>query len=127
MAMRGHSLRIFAALGFSVLATIGCQNDVPTFVSYKRDIAPMMQAHCTRCHGAGGMLNTDPEIAPINNSTKPLATDFTTEAGLMPYTGAGALGLATFIQKLPMPPPPAPPLTPWEYDTLMTWLANPLP
>ena len=37
----------------------------PARPTYKNDIAPLMEAHCIRCHGAGGTLNADPDIPKI--------------------------------------------------------------
>jgi uncharacterized membrane protein len=63
---RGHAL--LAALAFAALAaTTGCSgdddscpNDVPdtcdmtSVPSYQTDVAPIIDAHCTRCHAPGG-------------------------------------------------------------------------
>jgi hypothetical protein len=131
MSMRSRQLLLVAAVA-AVLGSSGCENAVPLFPRYTTDIKPIMQGHCIRCHGGGGMLNADPVIAPISNSQKPTQGDFTQLAdkgmtfGLMHYTGALAPAFKAFVDNDPMPPPPAPPLTPFEYDTLMTWMSNPL-
>jgi hypothetical protein len=118
---------------------VGCgENSIPENPSWARDIHPLMEAHCTRCHGDGGMLNGDPDVpagkiptcsAPVDGGTytcKPLLGNFTTEAGLMTYVN---IGLKTFEMYMayPMPPPPSEPLTDYEYNLLVAWIAHPLP
>jgi hypothetical protein len=120
----------------------GCgETEVPLFPSYERDIKPLMAARCTRCHGAGGTLNVDPDSVlakqPPPNMPKlpeaPKIGDFTRlenangHMGLMSYTGPAAETMQLYIRTGPMPPPPAPPLTDREYELLMRWLAHPAP
>jgi hypothetical protein len=124
-------------LGFVVATMLvvgaGCENPVPLNPSYERDIKPLMEAHCTRCHGAGGSLNTDPDIPLVSGVQKPNATDFTSlqgengHLGLLTYTGPGFVILESSVNTLPMPPPPSAPLTDYERDLLFTWAKNPLP
>jgi hypothetical protein len=132
---------VFAGAGLVSAALAGCgENPVPEFVSYQRQIQPLMEAHCVRCHGAGGTLNADSDIlksatfhgAPTNGYFNMLANDGM-KYGLMHYTVAGAAepsggptNALVFINA-PMPPPPAPPLTDREYDMLQRWLYNPYP
>ncbi|HEY2731157.1 MAG TPA: hypothetical protein VGK52_14540 [Polyangia bacterium] len=128
MGMRAHGFFLITMLaGIGLVGAAGCLNSVPERPSYERDIKPLMEAHCIRCHGAGGTLNADPDIAKISGVQKPLATDFTSLNGLMPLTGPAEPALELFIRSLPMPPPPSDLLTSWESDLLFTWAKNPLP
>lgn len=114
---------------------MGCgEEEVPVRPTYSRDIAPLMEAHCIRCHGAGGTLNADPDIPANAKFTGPPTNgDFTSlndngnVNGLLHYTGAGIAILKLYVDSGPMPLPPANPLTDREHDLLMTWAANPLP
>ena len=128
MVMRGQRLLIVAALAL-VGAGAGCGNDAPLFPTYHNDIKPIMAAHCIRCHGAGGTMNMDPDIpviSPSKNQT-PVLGNFTSFAGLMPFTGPNGGALKLKIDTLPMPPPPSTALDSYDYDTIVTWATNPLP
>jgi hypothetical protein len=140
--MNKNSLLSFLALALLTggLSLMGCgENAVPENPSWSRDIQPLMEAHCVRCHGGGGTLNGDPDVPPnFKNGICPPPTDggaydctptagnFTTQAGLMVYTASGGLLLKGFLA-YPMPPPPSEPLTDYEYNLLMDWAAHPLP
>jgi hypothetical protein len=134
-ALRGQGLVLVAALaGAAVVGGVGCgANDIPINPTYSREIKPLMEAHCIRCHGAGGTLNLDPDSAKVNSVQAPTSGDFTALAddaagkhGLIWYTVApgSALWTAFFPQ---MPPAPAPGLTDREYQILTTWIASPMP
>jgi hypothetical protein len=125
MAMRGQRLLIVPTLAALALvgAGAGCGNEAPLFPTYHNDVQPIMQAHCIRCHGAGGTLNLDPDIPVINGSMTPKTTDFTTYDKLK----AAAPTLQAFILSGPMPPPPSTKLDSYDYDTIVTWANNPLP
>jgi hypothetical protein len=122
------------ALGAVALGAAGCgEEPVPTVVTYSQHIKPLVEAHCIRCHGAGGMFNADPYAVPVNNSQGPTNGDFTTlndvgtapnvVYGLLHYTGAGAILMKAYL--LEMPPAPAPPLTDRENQMMLNWIANP--
>jgi hypothetical protein len=133
--------RLLSLLAFALLTggLVGCgENDIPENPSWARDIQPLMEAHCIRCHGGGGMMNGDPDVPPnkIPNcgspvdggayTCKPLLGNFTTEAGLMTYAKIGVVQMKKYLA-YPMPPPPSEPLTDYEYNLLLAWIANPLP
>jgi hypothetical protein len=129
MAMRARTLLIVAALSGVAFSGAGCGNEAPLFPTYHNDIKPIMAAHCIRCHGAGGTMNMDPDIPvimPSKNQT-PVLGDFTSLAGLMPFTGPNGGTLKQKIDILPMPPPPSTALDSYDYDTIVTWASTPLP
>jgi hypothetical protein len=126
--MRGTTLAFTVALGVALAGVVaGCgENPVPDNPTYSRNIKPLLEAHCTRCHGAGGMKNADPYIGPVTPPGAMTATittphsDFTKMADLMLWSGAFSMWLDA-----PMPPPPADPLTGWERELLLKWCAAP--
>ena len=111
------------------------ENPVPENVSYMRDIKPLMEAHCIRCHGAGGSLNKDPDIpdsgmvlqgAPTNGYFTQLADLSPTQYGLMHYTGTtGSAIMGIYLPQ--MPPPPGERLTDRETTMLTRWENHPFP
>jgi hypothetical protein len=141
MAMRANSRLMFALAG-ALVGLAACGNSVPPFPSYEKDVKPIMEANCIRCHGAGGTLNTDPYIPPITNPKDPCANFvgaphngyFTQLAdlgpgklGLMSYTGTN-MPRALMTAALPcMPPAPSHALGGYELDVFQAWLNNPLP
>ena len=136
-SMRAHGLLLVTMLaGATLVGAAGCLNAVPDRPTYERDIKPLMEAHCIRCHGAGGTLNADPDIMSVKVHGAPTMSDFTLlqdangRLGLLHYTAMGAGGVASlhaYVDGLlgPMPPPPADRLTNWESDLLFTWANNP--
>jgi hypothetical protein len=139
------TMKFVGAAAFTVFslafAAAGCgENPVPERPTYEQHIKPLMQAHCIRCHGAGGTLNADPDIPPPAAKNDPRAayvgsphnSDFTAlhsangRLGLLFFTSENVGGAVLMKAALPfMPPPPADPLTDWELETLQTWLDNP--
>ena len=67
------------------------------------DVAPIIAAHCAKCHTPGGMAETFP---------------FQTYDQIAPY--AGDINLQ--LQTCQMPLPPEPPLTPTERQALFGWI-----
>ncbi|MDB4983446.1 MAG: hypothetical protein JWM82_4198 [Myxococcales bacterium] len=121
----------------------GCgEEPIPDLVSYDRDIKPLMEARCIRCHGAGGMPRTEPGLPTwfVGNygDTPKMSSDLTTfestkrNAGLFTLyinpRGANPMGTppSPAVDYL-MPPPPAPKLTTREHDMLLKWAADPRP
>jgi mono/diheme cytochrome c family protein len=133
--MRAHGLLIVTMLaGAALSGAAGCgENPIPDRPTYERDIKPLMEANCIRCHGAGGMLNADPDIMKIQNSMAPTMSDFTQlndvngKFGLLHYTAANPQGGVALMQAFlgMMPPPPSDRLAPWEHDLLIKWVNNP--
>ncbi len=135
----------FALVVLALGGLVGCgENDIPENPGWARDIQPLMDAHCVRCHGGGGTLNGDPDVppgslhagtvaipcAPVANggayTCAPLGGNFTSQAGLMPYVAQGAMQLQGYLN-YPMPPPPSEPLDDFETKLLLKWASNPLP
>ncbi len=137
--MRRCQSVLVARLAVGAIALMGgalwscCGNDVPIRPSYRINIAPLMEAHCTRCHGAGGTLNGDPDSPGVLGQPAggpPTNGDFTSLAGSNGHKGLSSYNAAlmkTYIESGPMPPPPAPPLTDWEYTMLLEWCDNQIP
>jgi hypothetical protein len=133
--MRTNAFFPLALLLVAGGALAGCgEEPVPDIVSFARDIKPLMEARCVRCHGGGGMLNDDPYSQPTSMETKPEAGDFrhietvNGISGLGTYAGPGVGLLRIYIDPKDgpplMPPLPAPPLTAREKEMLLKWAAG---
>jgi hypothetical protein len=48
-----------AGVALAALALAACEKPVPAMPTYTADVQPILEAHCVRCHGAGGTLNAD--------------------------------------------------------------------
>ena len=62
------SFRVLGALGIFLVSGLMCQKAVAQNVDYDHDIAPIFQASCVKCHGAGvamGKLRLDSEAAVL--------------------------------------------------------------
>jgi mono/diheme cytochrome c family protein len=81
-------------------APLACPSGAPTF---SRDAAPIIAAHCAKCHGSGGVEEKLP---------------FATYAEIAPSAGDMMLELET----CQMPPPAEPPLSPAERQALFAWI-----
>jgi hypothetical protein len=127
-------LAFAAALALSALSA--CSAEVPAAPTYTKDVAPILNAHCVRCHGAGGTLNMYP--FPVYGSVQAPTTcylqryDDDCSAGPAACL-AGAktcAGLIVSYVNAPvgtiqhMPPPPSDPLNDWEKDVLTRWTAT---
>jgi hypothetical protein len=130
--MRRITLLLISSLGAGALAGCG-ETEIPERPTYTHDIKPLVEAHCIRCHGAGGQLNQDPDITGVvagntltNGDFTSLQDDASGKHGLLYYTTpAGATFWNIWFPK--MPPTPAPALTERELTIFQRWYANPLP
>lgn len=102
-------LAIVAALGLAACGGGGsCPNDLPSSCpspapSYANDVAPIVSAHCLKCHGPGGV---SANIA----------------LGDYPSISARRSQVLNQIYACRMPPPGEQPLTSDERQTLLGWL-----
>jgi hypothetical protein len=150
--MRTNALLSLSCLILAGVALAGCgEEPIPDTVSYVRDVKPLMEARCIRCHGAGGMQNKDPSLPAwfVGNytDTPKGSSDLTTFESTMRNAGLFKIYLNPMPEKLMgdptpeqpmgtppapaveslMPPPPAPPLTTREHDMLLKWALDPRP
>jgi hypothetical protein len=132
-----------------VLVLIGvaaCSPAKPDSPTFANDVRPILIAHCTRCHGGGGMLNGDPISTSPTYRTPPLdgffdtyedQGDCTADGGSIPrppvcmhgahsYAVAPLQSLWTSYVPSLMPPPPAAALNDWELSVLNHWIQNPV-
>jgi hypothetical protein len=146
--MRTNAFLSLVLLTVAGGAIAGCgEEPIPDNVSYARDIKPLMEARCIRCHGAGDAFNRDPGLSPaflnVPHPDTPTKGDFTRlddhvnkagvmVKGLMFYTRmTGHIYMDAYL--IPekgspmMPPPPAPALTTRERDMLLKWVSFPNP
>jgi len=141
MNRRSGMLAFAAALALTALSA--CSPEVPAAPTYTKDVAPILDAHCVRCHGQGGTLNAY-EFPVYGSKQAPTtcylqtydnAGDCTTPGSTTCQFGAktcvgqiNAYAISgTVAAKTLMPPPPSDPLNDWEKDVLSKWIANPLP
>ena len=134
-----NALMVAAAM----LSLAACNPEVPAAPTYAKDVQPILDAHCVRCHGANDMLNALPD-ARTPNLPQPQLCYFQRFADEGDCTadptnckrGAGNPQCYAMIKLritapddavARMPPKPADPLNDWEQDVLLRWGANPLP
>jgi hypothetical protein len=134
-------------LALVLVAVPACSPSRPASPTFSEDVRPILVAHCTRCHGAGGMLQGD--TASISGYQTPPVDGFfedyqdqgdctQADGGALPTPPAckhGAHAYATtyvsrwngyvFPTRL-MPPAPAAPLDDYELDVLNRWIENPV-
>jgi hypothetical protein len=141
MARRG----LVASVALPAALLVACEKPVPKNPSFDVDVKPLFEAHCVRCHGAGGTLNKDPlsVLATEVPGNGYLASyqdvrDCTPDAMLNTpkdcARGARSeaeMGSIDFYLHFPgvlrMPPAPSEPLTDWEMELVETWLKNGYP
>jgi hypothetical protein len=139
------ALAAFAA----VLATLGlaCEPAAPGMPTYSADVKPILDAHCIRCHGAGGTLRGDATPYPLGTPPAGYKTNPPAACYLHQYpddpvdcskadggpaddckVGAHACATITYLSiYLPTMPPAPATLNAWERDILTRWAKNPLP
>ena len=138
--MRGRGA-VLGSAALAVLTFSACQEPVPKTPTFAVDVKPIFEAHCVRCHGAGGTLNKDPRAqepaAPPNgyldqyDDKVSCALD---AAGNIPDSCLGGAryeaehgNIRFYIHAktgLRMPMPPSDPLSPWELELVDNWLAE---
>jgi hypothetical protein len=131
-----------ASMVAAVLWLAACSPEVPATPTYAKDVQPILDSHCVRCHGANDMLNALPEAANLR-SPQPLLCYFQRFGDEGDCTadpanckrGASNPQCAAMIPgriSLPndnnqrMPPSPSD-LNDWEKDVLTRWSKNPMP
>lgn len=128
------------------IAALGCGSDqppqVPANPTYTADVAPILNLHCIRCHGAGDMLNimnvngypNSPSICYLQRyedegtCADPNDLNCKHGAGFCGTRPAdGMESLITSMINMPndsterMPPPPADPLSDFEKEVINRW------
>jgi hypothetical protein len=139
---RSSEPMLFVAAALALLA--GCQEPVPGEPTYTVEMKPLFEAHCVRCHGGGGMINSDPEAgifatdkgnSHLNVYGMTGACTADAGAALGPCVLGAQWSAMTGLMKaylhgsgtIHMPPAPAEPLTDWELSLVDRWLANGYP
>jgi hypothetical protein len=125
-----------------LLLAAACSPEVPATPTYAKDVQPILDAHCVRCHGANDMLNALPEaqhlLAPqpqicyfqrFDNEGDCTTTTSTTCKHAANFCAGMIKGRITLPEgtRTLMPPPPSDRLNDWEQDVLIRWGANPMP
>jgi hypothetical protein len=128
-------------LAFALAAASGgCAPDVPANPTYTKDVAPILDAHCVRCHGADDMLHTmmingypnSPSYCYLHrwesegDCTNPLGPDCKNGVSSM-LCGPMIPGYLNLAPESRMPPPPSEPLNDWETDVITHWVNNGAP
>lgn len=121
---------------------LGCEAPLPKDPGFEVDVRPILQARCVRCHGAGGMLNGDPQIPGYGAPSRSFLGEYDDvltgcpgpmdpPQALSPSCHEGAASVAeliTFYLHQPdasrMPPLPSPALTDWEIAVVDAWASK---
>src|SRR5258708_33229676 len=144
MTIKGQWLGV---VGLGVMLTVGAcaPADPPAKPSFATDVLPVMEAHCTRCHGANGLMLDPGVTSPTPLFRGPPKDGYFTQYGDMPGCPTmmpaavvtkdnpnpgcqGASKLALRIKQyihtdaLRMPPPPSDPLSEWDLKLLDNWV-----
>jgi hypothetical protein len=129
------------ALTFAGL-TLGCGPEVPANPTYTKDVKPIFDAHCVRCHGANDMLVSMPVALSDHPPKFCYLQRYENEGDCTNMTdpsckpGAGSpycFGLANNYISAPdesstrMPPLPSQQLNDWEMDVIKLWVAHMAP
>jgi hypothetical protein len=132
------------AVALSVVALAACEKPVPETPTFERDVRPIFMGNCVRCHGGGGTLNKDPRAFPPDAPGSGYLDSYEDRGDCTPDPATGATVHAScergaryeadignikgyvngLFKPLIMPPPPSPPLTPWELAVVDNWLAE---
>jgi hypothetical protein len=132
----------FVGLGLALTTTACAPADPPAKPSFATDVVPVMKAHCTRCHGANGLMG-DPGVTSSNPLFHGPPTDgYFTQYGDMPgcptmrqggvmgsnpgcqgaYSLRVSIKLYVHTDALRMPPQPSDPLSEWDLKLLDNWV-----
>jgi len=118
------------------VAGAGCAPDVPANPTYTKDVGPIFDAHCVRCHGANDMLNSMIINKYPNSPAYCYLQHYQDEGDCSVPTnpdckmGAGSSfcrsQVVSYIN-LPdpgsrMPPAPSEPLNDWEKEVIGNWV-----
>jgi hypothetical protein len=138
---------VFGILALAVSGAVACAPEKPAAPTFAKDVRPIFEAHCNRCHsarGPGGAFLGDPvpmgTVHPVPQSCHldfyegDPATCAPADGGAPPPSCTGAKACAGLLKPYiehtggyPMPPPPASKLTDWEIEVIDTWAKNPMP
>jgi hypothetical protein len=119
----------------AVAGTLGCAPEAPPHPTWT-DVRPILAGQCTHCHGstaaeAGGGIRFDfyemtPEVcgqaAQVMTPDKPLGRYYAGKIWEAITTTPSRPGTRPL-----MPPPPAPYLDAWEWQTIGRWVADGAP
>jgi hypothetical protein len=123
------------ALLLAALASACGTEPVPGAPSFEKDVLPIMQSRCIRCHGAGGTLNHDPtyvgHTTPLNSwldsadDRGDCNPDAATTGAPCKVGARTRIGMILAFVRAPdslrMPPAPAPRLTDRQIEVLQRW------
>ncbi len=118
----------------------GCGADmpeVPANPTYTKDVAPILNAHCVRCHGADNMLHQMPiKGTPMTPATCYLQR-YEDDCSVTPCkVGVGNASCAQLINLYinaardtlqAMPPLPSEALNDWEKEVIARWTMHGTP
>jgi len=116
------------ALGMLALALGGvaaCAPEKPATPTYAKDVGPILDAHCNRCHGGpdGGFLG---EPNPTTQHPTPQLCHLDSVDSAKTCAPLIVLDINQGKGSLPMPPAPATKLNDWEIDVIESWAKNPM-
>lgn len=135
---RSSGMLAFAA-ALALTALSACSPEVPAAPTYTKDAAPILNAHCVRCHGANDTLNAFPfpVYGSVQAPVKCYLQRYDDEGDCVTANSttckAGAANCAGLVinyvnqpvgSTLHMPPPPSDSLNDWENDVLKGWVMN---
>lgn len=135
--MRRSAWLVFLPV-LALLAGGGCEPSVPAHPAYDVDIAPVLNAHCIRCHGAGDKLNLPADLqsqAATFDALRCYLDRFDNEGDCTNDPTNCKVGARNWASTIPgllrnpspsliMPPPPAAPLDDWAVDMFKNWQAE---
>jgi hypothetical protein len=151
MSLRTTLLALMVA---AAAASSACSvEDVPSVPTYQRDVKPILQSRCVRCHSDCPSFHADPELpacdagnpaevsgqAPFNgvftdppgfDSTMTMVDGGSQACNTIAFYATDPGGIATLKARIEakdcsrMPPPPSDPLTDRQRQVFEAWLAE---